>query len=168
MAVRRANRLMTGPNGGVELVLTRSVEGLGKQGAKVEVKIGYARNYLLPYGLAIAATPHNLRLIEKNKIKLVQHEREQRKQLEKLARELPKHSISIEATANADGHLYGSVGAEEITRTLQKEKLPIDSSMIRLEGPIKELGLYSVKIQLAQGLVAELKVWVVPGAGSER
>ena len=162
MARHKAGQLLKGQYGGVELLLTRSVKGLGKQGEVVEVKVGYARNYLLPQGLATRATPHNLRMIEKNRAKMAAIELERKEAVEKLARELGKHSVSIEATANNDGHLYGSVGAEEICAVLKRDKMPIEPSMVRLEGPIKELGLYSVKLQLSEDCDAELKVWVVP------
>jgi large subunit ribosomal protein L9 len=167
MAKKRAHQAMKGPRGGIELLLTKNVSGLGNQGDVVEVKPGYARNYLLPQGLATRANPHNVRIIERQKKKATELALAHREDLEKLARELAKHSVSIEANANPEGHLYGSVGADEIAAVLQKEKLSIEAAMIRLEGPLKELGLYAVKLHLAEDIETEIKVWVVPGSGQK-
>jgi len=151
----------------VQLVLVRDVAGLGQHGDVVEVKPGYARNYLLPYGLATPATPENLRAVERQKRKLAQIAEQRRKQLEKIAGQLKKHSISIEAAANVEGHLYGSVGPEDIAAAFQRDGYPIEPQMVRLEGPIKELGLYSVKLKLDEDLDTEVKVWVVPSTTDE-
>jgi large subunit ribosomal protein L9 len=163
----RKHQVLKGPRGGIELVLTRRVEGLGNAGEVVEVKPGYARNYLLPQGLATRATPHNLRMIERQKKKVIEDAQKRREELERLSRELAKYSISIEANANPEGHLYGSVGPEEIAAVLVKDKYGVEPSMIKLEGPLKELGLYAVKLQLAEGLETEVKVWVVPATGGD-
>jgi large subunit ribosomal protein L9 len=166
MAKQRAHQTMKGPRGGVELLLTKKVEGLGNAGDVVEVKPGYARNYLLPHGLATRASQHNVRMVELQKKRVIERARQRRDDLEKLSRDLAKHSVSIEANANPEGHLYGSVGPAEIVQVLQKDKYVVDPSMIRLEGPLKELGLYAVKVQLAEDLQTEVKVWVVPATGS--
>src|SRR6266705_61749 len=113
MAKQRSHQVMRGPRGGIELLLTRKVEGLGDPGEVVEVKSGYARNYLLPQGLATRATPHNLRMIEVQKKKAVEQTLKRREELERVSRDLAKHSVSIEVNANPEGHLYGSVGGEE-------------------------------------------------------
>jgi large subunit ribosomal protein L9 len=105
-------------------------------------------------------------MVELQKKRVVELAQKRREDLEKISRELAKHSVSIEANANPEGHLYGSVGAEEICQVLQRDKLSVEPSMIKLEGPLKELGLYAVKVQLAEDLEAEIKVWVVPTAGS--
>jgi large subunit ribosomal protein L9 len=166
MPKQRATQVMKGPRGGIELMLTKNVDGLGQQGDVVEVKPGYARNYLLPHGLATRATTHNRRIIEQQKKKLIDQAAQRRQDLEKLSRDLAKHSVSIEANANPEGHLYGSVGAEEIVQVLAKDRMNVDPAMIKLEGPLKELGLYSVKLQLAEDLESEVKVWVVPATGT--
>jgi large subunit ribosomal protein L9 len=166
MPKQRSHQVMKGPRGGIELLLTKKVEGLGNPGDVVEVKAGYARNYLLPHGLATGASQHNVRMVEQHKKKLVEVAQKRREDLEKLARELAKHSVSIEANANPEGHLYGSVGPQEIVQVLQKDKYVVDPAMVKLEGPLKELGLYAVKIQLAEDLETEVKVWVVPATGS--
>jgi large subunit ribosomal protein L9 len=157
---------MKGPRGGIELLLTRKVEGLGNPGDVVEVKPGFARNYLLPQGMATRATAHNVKMIEVQKKKAIEAAQQRREDLERISKDLAKHSVSIEANANPEGHLYGSVGPEEIARVLAKDKFTVEPSMVKLEGPLKELGLYAVKVQLAEDLETEVKVWVVPAAGT--
>ncbi|HJN12204.1 MAG: 50S ribosomal protein L9 [Pirellulaceae bacterium] len=161
---QRFKRLPKGPNGGIELLLIQSVDHLGKQGDVVEVKAGYAHNYLIPEGLATLASDHHKRMVQKHKAKLVEIEKGRLADLQTLADALGKQSITIEAKANDEGHLYGSVGAPEIVAALKQVEFSITADQVRLEGPLKELGLYTVKIHLHQEIEADLKVWVVPSA----
>lgn len=154
--------LPKGEHGGIELLLIHSVESLGKQGDVVEVRPGYAYNYLIPHGLGTIATDHHKRMVEKHKVKLQQIELQRQAELRKLAAEIGKQSITIEANATEDGHLYGSVGATEIAAALKANDVTLAADQIRLEGPLKELGLYTVKIRLSSEVEGELKVWVVP------
>jgi large subunit ribosomal protein L9 len=158
----RFERLPRGANGGVELLLIQSVDHLGKQGEVVEVKTGYANNYLLPQGLATIASDHHKRMVEKHRAKLQEIEQARLKDLRDLAKVVAKQSVTIEANANEEGHLYGSVGAPEIVASLKQNDIVLTADQIRLEGVLKELGLYTVKVQLHQEIEAELKVWVVP------
>jgi large subunit ribosomal protein L9 len=162
----RHKRWPIGPNGGVELLLIQSVEHLGSQGDVVEVKRGYATNFLIPQGLATIATDHHKRMVDKHKAKLQEIEKTRLKKLRDEANEIAKQSVTIEANANDEGHLYGSVGAAEIVAALKQQDVQLAQDQIRLEGPLKELGLYTVKIQLHSAVDAELKVWVVPTVGS--
>ena len=164
---RGIRRLPTGPHGGIELLLIHSVENLGEQGEVVEVKPGYAHNYLLPQGLATIATDHHKRMVEKHRAKLQAIEKSRQAELRKQAAEVAKQSITIEANATEDGHLYGSVGAPEIVAALKKNDVHLNVDQIRLEGPLKELGLYTVKFRLASEVEGQLKVWVVPQVGAE-
>jgi large subunit ribosomal protein L9 len=75
--------------------------------------------------------------------------------------------VTIEANANDEGHLYGSVGANEIVAALRRSEITITTDQVRLKGPLKELGLYTVKIHLGQEVEADLKVWVVPTASED-
>jgi large subunit ribosomal protein L9 len=163
----RKNRLPKGPNGGVQLLLIQSVNHLGKQGDVVEVKPGYANNYLLPQGLATVATDHHARMVEKHRSRLLEIEKSRLVDLQSLAEVLAKQSVTIEANANDEGHLYGSVGATEIVDALKQSDMTIEPHQVRLEGPLKELGLYTVKVQLHQEIQADLKVWVVPTAAED-
>ncbi len=130
-------------------------------------KPGYALNYLLPQGLATLATDHHKRMVEKHREKLREMELEKLKSYQDLADELGKQSITIEANANDEGHLYGSVGPHEIVDALKAAGFTLAQDQIRLEGPLKELGLYTVKVHLHSEVDASLKVWVVPTVASE-
>ncbi len=157
-------RLPKGPNGGIQLLLVQNVDHLGRQGEVVEVRPGYAFNYLLPQGLATVATDHHRRMVEKHRERLLEIERARLKDIQAVADALARHSVTIEANANEEGHLYGSVGAHDIVEALKAGEFTITQDQVRLTGPLKELGLYTVKIHLHQQIEADLKVWVVPTA----
>ncbi len=159
--------LPKGERGGIELLLIHSVEHVGKQGQVVEVKPGYAYNYLIPQGLATVANDHHKRMVEKHKVKLQQIELSRQAELRKQAAELAKQSITIEANATDDGHLYGSVGAPEIVAALKLNDFHLSTDQIRLDGPLKELGLYTVKVRYSSEVEGELKVWVVPAVAAD-
>jgi len=152
----------------VELLLVQPVEHLGDQGDLVRVKPGYAYNYLIPQGLAAIATDHHKRMIEKHKARLTEIQRRRVAGLRNLAAQLAKQSLTIEANANDEGHLYGSVGAHEITLGLKELGFSITEDQVRLKGPLKELGLYTVHIHVGQEIDADLKVWVVPAVGEDK
>src|SRR5947207_5332191 len=152
---------------GVQLLLIQSVDHVGKQGDVVTVKRGYALNYLLPQGLATVATNHHKRMVEKHRAKLQEIEKARLVSLRQLAETIAKQSVTIEANANEEGHLYGSVNASDIAAALKAASFHITTDQVRLEGPLKELGLYTVKIHLHADIDAELKVWVVPTVTSE-
>ena len=158
----RPKRLPRGKNGGIELLLIQSVEHLGKQGDVVEVKTGYANNYLIPQGLATIATDHHKRMIEKHRARLAEIEKARMAGLRQKAKQLSDVSVTIEANANDEGHLYGSVGPHEIVTALKTQNINIDPDQVRLKGPLKELGLYTVQVHLGQEIEGDLKVWVVP------
>jgi len=145
----------------MQLVLTEDVPHLGRQGDLVEVKPGYGRNYLLPNGLATVPTEHNLRLLERYKERVQQAREARIADLKVLAEQIQRVSITIEANANEEGHLYGSVGAPEISQALRAKNLLVDPEMVRLEGPIKEVALFAVKLQLGYEIESEVQVLVV-------
>ena len=157
-----------GHNHQVQLLLIQSVDHLGKQGDVVAVRRGYALNYLLPQGLATIATDHHKRMVEKHRAKLQEIERARLASLRQLGEQIAKQSITIEANANDEGHLYGSVNANDIAAALKQAGFHITSDQVRLEGPLKELGLYTVKVHLHAEIDAELKVWVVPTVVAEQ
>lgn len=163
----RSKRLPRGPNGGIELLLIQSVEYLGKQGDVVEVKRGFAMNYLIPQGMATIANDHHRRMVEKHRAQLEAIEKAKTAELRALAANLAKQSITIEANANDEGHLYGSVGAPEISNALKRNNFHIAADHIRLAGPLKELGLYTIPVHLSGEVNAEVKIWVVPSVGEE-
>jgi large subunit ribosomal protein L9 len=160
---KQRNQIPKGKHGGMQLVLTEDVPYLGKQGDLVEVKPGYGRNYLIPRGLGTIPTEHNLRLLERFKIRVKQARDARIADLRAMAEQIQKSAgITIEAAANPENHLYGSVGPAEISKGLRAMNLPIDPDMIRLEGHIKETGLYAVKLNLGYDIETEVKVAVMP------
>jgi len=163
----RPKRLPRGKHNGVELLLIQTVDHVGQQGDVVEVKRGYAMNYLLPQGLATIATDHHKRMVEKHRARLQEIQNARMAGLRSLAAELSKQSVTIEANANDEGHLYGSVGAPEIVAALKRSEITITADQVRLKGPLKELGLYTVQIHLGHDIEGELKVWVVPTVTEE-
>ncbi len=164
---RRFKRLPEGEHGGIELLLVQPVDHLGKQGDVVEVKRGFAMNYLLPQGLATIATEHHKRMVEKHKARLAEIQKARLAGLQAMAHDLSRQSVTIEANANDEGHLYGSVGAAEIVIALKRNAVTITADQVRLQGPLKELGLYTVKVHLGHEIEADIKVWVVPTVGDE-
>jgi large subunit ribosomal protein L9 len=175
MAIKSAKRTVKrnqqpkGPHGGLQLVLTEDVAHLGKQGDVVEVKPGYGRNYLLPRGMATVPTPHNLRLLERYKIRVNQAREARIADLRALAEQIAKMpGITIEANANEEGHLYGSVGAAEISKALKTKTLHIEAEMVKMEGHIKETGVWAVKLNLGYDIETELKVAVIGIGAAEK
>jgi large subunit ribosomal protein L9 len=159
---RRRNHPVRAKHGYIQLILTQSVAHIGQSGDVVKVRPGFARNYLVPQGLATFATPNNLRLVEKHRQRQKEREEAMRADLQNLAAQIAQRSLTIEANANAEGHLYGSVNADQIAEALRAEGFPIQADNIRIEGPLKELGLYSIRVHLAHDIEGEVKLWVVP------
>jgi large subunit ribosomal protein L9 len=145
----------------MQLVLVEDVQHLGKQGDLVEVKGGYGRNYLLPNGLATVPTEHNLRVLGRYRERVRQAREARIADLKVLAEQIARTTISIDANANEEGHLYGSVGPQEIAKAMRGKNLLIDPEMIRMEGPIKEIALFAVKVNLGYDIESEVKVLVV-------
>src|SRR5436309_12212532 len=161
MRTKQRNQVRKGSHGGMQLVLTEDVANLGKQGDLVEVKAGYGRNYLLPNGLATVPSEHNLRLLQRYKQRVQQAREARVADLKVLAEQIQRTTVTIEANANEEGHLYGSVGAPEISKSLKTQNLNVDPEMVRLEGPIKECALYAVKLSLGHDIDTAVKVLVV-------
>ncbi len=147
----------------MKLLLQRNVDKLGRIGDIVEVANGYGRNYLLPQGLAVELTPDNLNRFETMKRKLIALEQENKEKQIVLARELEKASCTIIANASEEGHLYGSVQARDIAQQIAADGFQVEQKAILLEQPIKELGIYMVKVRLHPEVECQLKVWVVKG-----
>ena len=165
--IHAQKRLPTTEGGNVQLLLIQSVDSLGKQGDVVNVRPGFARNYLLPQGLATGASDHHKRMVEKHRAKLLEIEQARLKTLRDLANLISQQSVTIEANANEEGHLYGSVSAPDIVAALKALNIAVTNDQIRLEGVLKELGLYTVRVHLHNDIESELKVWVVPTVQDE-
>lgn len=162
--------LIKGKHGNIKLVLTQDVQHLGRHGEVVEVRPGYARNYLLPQGLATLPTEHNLRLVELHKERVHLAREAKVADLRVLAEQIQRvPHITIEAAANEEGHLYGSVGAPEISRALKGKNLKVEPEMVQLDGVIKECGIYeAIPLNLGYETTATVKVMVVPQKQAEK
>src|SRR5262249_30863783 len=159
---RRKNHPTRAKDGHMEILMTHAVPHVGQPGDLVKVRPGFARNYLLPQGLATFATPHNLRIVEKHRQRLRELEEARRADLLNLAAQIAQRSITIEANANPEGHLYGSVNAHPIPPALRADNFPVEPENVKIEGPLKELGLYTIKLHLGHDVDTEVKLWVVP------
>jgi large subunit ribosomal protein L9 len=163
MPTRKRNQVLKGKHGGMQLLLTDDVPHLGKQGDLVEVKHGYGRNYLLPHGLATVPTPHNLKLLELHKKRVNQAREAKLADLKVVAEQIARvPQLTIEANANEEGHLYGSVTEADISKTLKGKNLKVEPEMVKLEGMIKQCGLYEVDLNLGYEITSKVKVMVVP------
>lgn len=161
--IKRRQQVKKGAHGGTQLVLVEDVLHLGKQGDLVEVKPGYARNYLVPNGLAIVPDEHNLKLLDAYKIKVNKAREAKIADLKVLAEQLTRlPAVTIEANATDEGHLYGSIGPVEISKTLKIKNLNVETEMVKLEHPIKEANtLTEVPLNLGYNIEAKIQVLVV-------
>ncbi len=146
----------------MKVLLTQNVLNLGQIGDVVEVKPGYARNYLLPERLAVEPTEGNLKAIEEEKRKHQEELARQRAQKEQLASEISGKEITISARANPEGHLYGSVGPAQIVAALAEEGTFIQPENVLMGEPIDHLDRFDVRIRLANEVEATIHVWVTP------
>jgi len=145
----------------MEVILTKDVDKIGKSGAVVKVKDGFARNFLMPHGLAIKVTPGNLKKIEQDKQKIsLELEKKKGLALDLKAR-LDNFSLTISALVQAEEDLYGSITALDIYNALKDEGIEVDKSCIILDNPIKALGIYEILLKLYPEVESKLKVWVV-------
>lgn len=145
----------------MEVILKENMENLGKLGDVVDVKPGYARNYLFPKGLAMESTEHNLDVIKHKKIKA-----EKQLEIEKLSameqkKKLEELTLTIEKKAGEKDTLFGSVTTMEIENKLSEMGVSIDRKKFHMEEPIKKLGSYTCKIKLVEDIEADLKIEVV-------
>lgn len=151
----------------MNVVLRRDVPDLGAVGDVVKVSNGFARNFLLPRGLAYLVSQDALRRLQGEKKKLAKEAAEARARFEVLAKDLEGKSFSIKRKATEEGHLYGSVDSTDVSAALAEENVEVTPKSVLLEEPIKELGIYEVEIQLHPDVRAKTKIWVVSEEPSE-
>lgn len=145
----------------MEVVLLKDVEKLGATGSVVQVKPGYARNYLLPQGLAAVASPQRLKAVEEAKRQQLQKTQRISAEAEALKRKLESHPLTLKLSLGEGDKPFGSVTTHDIVDALKREGMEIDKHAVRLEQPIKSLGIYEVPVRLHPDVTATLKVWVV-------
>ena len=147
----------------VEVILRDDVPNLGKIGDVVRVKPGFARNYLLPRGLAIAANGKNLRVLEHQRRVIGAKAERDRKTAESQAKQVDGVELRVQARAGDEGRLFGSVTNLDIERLLAARGIVVDRRRIELEEPIKQLGTYAVVVQVGRDVRATIRVVVEAG-----
>ncbi len=145
----------------MKVILRDDVKSKGKAGQVIDVKPGYARNYLIPQGFAYVANENNVKVFEQEKYKRAKLQEQLKVENEKLKTELEKISLTSVVKVDEEGHLYGSVSAHTISELLKEKGLDIPTRKILLEEHIKELGVFEVSIDLGHEMTAKVKVWVV-------
>ena len=145
----------------MEVILTKDVDKVGKAGAVVKVKDGFARNLLLPKGLAMPVTPSNLKKLEQEKQKITQELEKSKQEAIVIKERLELLSLTIPVIAQDEKSLYGSITALDISNALKEENIEVDKSRIILAEPIKSLGIYEVPVKLHSEISAKLKIWIV-------
>ncbi|MGC8790158.1 MAG: 50S ribosomal protein L9 [Desulfurella sp.] len=144
----------------MRVVLLEDIENLGLAGDVLDVKDGYARNFLFPRKLALKATKENVKLIEEKRNSIIKRA-QKRLQLEQAKKEqLDGLTIELKAKAGEGGKLFGSIGTNDIYGALKEKQIDIDKKSIRLEDPIKQIGEYEVTIALYRDIKANIKVIV--------
>ena len=145
----------------MEVILREAVENLGHPGDLVKVSAGFARNYLLPRGVAVAATEGNKRRIAQEKARLEAAEAARRDAAAALAGKFEQVSLTFSARVGEEGKLFGSVTAADIAHQLEAQGFQVEKRQIDLHEPIKQLGVYRVPIKLHADVKPEIKVWVI-------
>lgn len=148
----------------MEVILRQAVDQLGHPGDIVSVSSGYARNFLLPRGVAFEATPGNKKRIAQEKERLLAAENARRDAAQTVADRLAEVSLTFSAKVGEEGKLFGSVTATDIAHQLEAQGFTeVEKRMIDLHEPIKALGVYKVAIRLHADVKPEIKVWVIKG-----
>ena len=145
----------------MKVILRQNTEGLGQIGEVVDVKDGYARNFLIPRKLAYAALKGNVKALEEEKKTLSKKREQELAAAETLAAELEKVSVTIPVQVGEEDKIFGSVTTQMISDALKEKGHEIDKRKIEIDEPIKALGIYGVSIKLHPSVNAKIKVWVV-------
>jgi large subunit ribosomal protein L9 len=146
----------------MKVLLRQDVPSVGIIGDIVDVKVGYARNYLLPQGLAVEPNAANLKRVEQEKVDRVRLAQQRLETLKGIASRLNGISVTIKAKANELGNLFGSINEQHIAEALAAEGFKVEAAQVALAAPIRTLDKFRVPIRLAEGVEAEIDVWIVP------
>lgn len=144
----------------MEVILCQDISTVGKTGDVVKVKDGYARNYLIPRQLALAATKENKKKMEAKKAKLAAAYEEQRKAAEVQAEKLSKVSCTLTVEVNEQDKLYGAVSETEILRGLEQEGFKFERKDLVIEKPVEELGIFEIGVKLHPEVIGKFRLWV--------
>jgi len=145
----------------VKVILIKDVPTLGAIGDEVQVKDGYARNYLFPHKLAIESNKGAVRVLEQKKHQKAREEKKFREESQALAEKIKNASCTISVAAGEEDKLFGSVTSEMIADALKADGIEVDKKKVVLDEPIKALGVYTVEIKLHPEVKAQARIWVV-------
>jgi large subunit ribosomal protein L9 len=145
----------------MKIILTEDVERLGSAGEMVQVKDGYARNYLLPRKLALVANKSNMAVYEEANRQKEARSNRARREAEALAKSLSKASCTVSVAVGEEDRIFGSVTAQQVADLLGEQGFAVDRRTVELDEPIRALGVYDVPIRLHPEVEATVKVWVV-------
>jgi large subunit ribosomal protein L9 len=145
----------------MKVILRQDFETLGKIGEVVDVKDGYARNFLFPRGLAYAALKGNISALDDEKKAVEKRSLQELKAAESLAAELETVSVTIPVQVGEEDKIFGTVTTQMIADALKEKGHDIDKRKVEIEEPIKALGIYGVNLKIHQNVNAKIKVWVV-------
>ena len=145
----------------MKVIFKSNIEKVGLKGEVKEVKDGFARNFLIPKGLAVESNASNLKNLKQQQTTLKAKEAKDKEEARAFVKELENHSYTISCKAGVDDKLYGAVTAQDISDCIKQEVAEIDKKKIQLEEAIKKLGIYQILIKIYPDVVANIKVWVV-------
>ena len=145
----------------MKVILRKNFDKLGSVGEVVEVKDGYARNYLIPRNIAYLATKGNTKALEEEKVQFAKKAAKELETAQKLASDLEKISVTIPVKVGEEDKIFGSVTNQMIADAIKEKGFEIDRRKIEIDEQIKSLGIYSVKVKLHHDVVATVKTWVV-------
>jgi large subunit ribosomal protein L9 len=145
-----------------QLLLLQDVDALGKKGELVTAKPGYVRNFLLPQGFAVVASPNTIRKQERLRAERAQQAVVDRKESEELAMQVEATSLEIRVKVDPEGHMYGSVSAGDIAQLFQEKGLPIDKKSVLVTKPIKVTGAHKISLKLKEGITATCQLSIIP------
>ena len=145
----------------MQVILKQRLENLGQPGDVVSVKPGYARNFLIPQGLAYEASESNLKRIDRERAVITKRAQEEHAAATGRASQIEGTSVTFSARAGDEGKLFGSITASDIAEKMAEQGIQIDRKQIILEEPIKALGVFSVPVRLHPEVKPEIKVWVI-------
>ncbi|MDD4980975.1 MAG: 50S ribosomal protein L9 [Candidatus Omnitrophica bacterium] len=145
----------------MEVILNQDIDRIGKAGSVVKVKDGFARNFLLPNGLAVPATSASLKKLEQEKQTKALHLEKIKKEAEEFKAQLDKLSLTIPVLTHEGEKLYAGITALDLANALKDEGLIINKDFFLLDEPIKSLGIYEVPVKLHPQVLAKIKVWIV-------
>jgi large subunit ribosomal protein L9 len=145
----------------MKVILRKEHDKLGQIGTIVDVKDGYARNFLIPRGIAYPASAGSMRALTEEKNQAERRAGKERRSSERLATDLEKVSVTIKMKVGEEDKLFGSVTSQMLAESLKEKGFDVDKRSFDLEEPIKALGIYTVNVKLPQSVIGKVKVWVV-------